>query len=134
MSDLTRAGDETAYPEASLAAAIDGIRQEMLRSVEDEDWERLQALDRQARDLVERAFAQPDAALSEASEAALRASLEALSRFYQEVVEDLSGRRADTAQQLRELRSGRSGINAYESTRRHSIQMRPPDTPPDRER
>lgn len=134
LSDSTRTDDASTYPDGSLAAAIDGVRQDMLRAVEDADWEHLQALDRQARDLIERAFAQPDDALPPGSEAALRSSLEELAGFYQEVVEDLSGRRANTAEQLRELRSGRSGINAYESTRRHSMQTRPPDAPPDRER
>lgn len=110
---------------ATLEDAVEAIRAHMARAVAEEDWEELQELDRQTRVLVERAFGTEPVPLRDDSGTALRAALEDLTRFYETSVQDLSQRRGEVAQQIRELKSGRKGTNAYETTRRHSMRTGP---------
>ncbi|WP_018176759.1 MULTISPECIES: flagellar protein FliT [unclassified Thioalkalivibrio] len=123
------AGDRTDTADVTVAAtmedAVEAIRAHMARAVAEEDWEELQELDRQTRALVERAFGADPVPLRDDSGAALRAALEDLARFYETSVQDLSQRRGEVAQQIRELKSGRKGTNAYETTRRHSMRAGP---------
>ncbi|WP_019558064.1 flagellar protein FliT [Thioalkalivibrio sp. ALE12] len=107
--------------EATLEDAVEAIRAHMARAVAEEDWEELQELDRQARSLVERAFGPEPVPLRDDSGAVLRAELEELGRFYESSVQELAQRRTEVAQQIRELKSGRKGTSAYETTRRHSM-------------
>ncbi|WP_017940682.1 MULTISPECIES: flagellar protein FliT [unclassified Thioalkalivibrio] len=111
--------------EATLEDAVEAIRAHMARAVAEEDWEELQELDRQARSLVERAFGPEPVPLRDDSGAALRAALEELGRFYESSVQELAQRRTEVAQQIRELKSGRKGTSAYETTRRHSMRTGP---------
>ncbi|WP_018145624.1 flagellar protein FliT [Thioalkalivibrio sp. AKL6] len=110
---------------ATLEDSVEAIRAHMVRAVAEEDWEELQELDRQAKSLVERAFGAEPVPLRDDSGAALRAALEDLARFYETSVQDLSQRRGEVAEQIRELKSGRKGTNAYETTRRHSMRTGP---------
>ncbi|WP_019571318.1 flagellar protein FliT [Thioalkalivibrio sp. ALMg3] len=122
-------GDSTDTADVTVAAtmedAVEAIRAHMARAVVEEDWEELQELDRQTRALVERAFGADPVPLRDDSGAALRAALEDLARFYETSIQDLSQRRGEVAQQIRELKSGRKGTNAYETTRRHSMRAGP---------
>ncbi|WP_018169827.1 flagellar protein FliT [Thioalkalivibrio sp. ALMg9] len=122
-------GDSTDTADVTVAAtmedAVEAIRAHMARAVAEEDWEELQELDRQTRALVERAFGADPVPLRDDSGAALRATLEDLARFYETSVQDLSQRRGEVAEQIRELKSGRKGTNAYETTRRHSMRAGP---------
>ncbi|OOC50946.1 flagellar protein FliT [Thioalkalivibrio versutus] len=109
----------------SLEDSVEAIHAYMVRAVAQEDWEGLQELDRQARAVVERAFGGEPVPLRDDSGAALRAAFEDLVRFYETSIRDLSQRRGEVAQQIRELKSGRKGTSAYETTRRHSMRTGP---------
>lgn len=104
---------------------MDAVRGLMDQAIREEDWDRLEELDLKARVLVERAFGEEPVPLRDDTGQALRSALERLSTFYAETVPLLADRRGDASRQLRELRSGRKGINAYENTRRHSMRSGP---------
>lgn len=126
MTGSATPNDGAQTGEATLEDAVEAIRAHMARAVADEDWEELQELDRQARSLVERAFGPEAVPLRDDSGTALRAALEDLGRFYEGSVQELSRRRGEVAQQIRELKSGRKGTSAYEKTRRHSMRTDSP--------
>ena len=121
MTGALNTNDGTDPGDATLEDAVEAMRAHMARAVADEDWEELQELDRQARALVERAFGSEPVPLRDDSGVALRAVLEDLARFYESSVKELSQRRGEVAQQIRELKSGRKATSAYETTRRHSM-------------
>ncbi|MFO7954413.1 MAG: flagellar protein FliT [Thioalkalivibrio sp.] len=125
MTGALNTNDGTDPSDATLEDAVEAMRAHMARAVADEDWEELQELDRQARALVERAFGREPVPLRDDSGAALRAVLEDLARFYESSVKELSQRRGEVAQQIRELKSGRKATSAYETTRRHSMRTGP---------
>ncbi|WP_019627230.1 flagellar protein FliT [Thioalkalivibrio sp. ALJT] len=116
---------DNAHPDATLEAAVDAVQGLMEQAIREEDWDRLEQLDLQARVLVERAFGDEPVPLRDDSGQALRGALERLSAFYQQTVPLLAERRSDASRQLRDLRAGRKATNAYENTRRHTMRSGP---------
>ncbi|WP_024327296.1 flagellar protein FliT [Thioalkalivibrio sp. AKL19] len=118
---------QSGAPDASvtLEDGIEGVRGAMDAALADEDWDRLQELDGIARALVERAFGVEPAPQRDDDGTSLRAALQSLARFYEQHLPELQARQADVSRQLRDLRSGRRGISAYETTRRHTMRANP---------
>ncbi|WP_019024164.1 MULTISPECIES: flagellar protein FliT [unclassified Thioalkalivibrio] len=110
---------------ATLEDAVEAVRGLMDQAIREENWDRLEELDLKARVLVERAFGEEPVPLRDDTGEALRSALERLSAFYEETVPILTERRGDASRQLRELRAGRKGTNAYENTRRNSMRSGP---------
>ncbi|WP_018862848.1 MULTISPECIES: flagellar protein FliT [unclassified Thioalkalivibrio] len=111
--------------DATLEDAVQAVRVLMDQALQEEDWDRLEELDLQARVLIDRAFGEEPVPLRDDTGATLRRALEDLSAFYQQTLPDLSRRRADAGRQLRDLRDGRRGTNAYETTRRNTMRSGP---------
>lgn len=111
--------------DVTLEDAVQAVHMRMSEAVKTEDWEELRELDRQARSLIESAFGTQPVPLRDDSGTALRHALEALAEFYASSLRDLEGQRSEVARQIREIKSGRKGISAYETTRRHSMRIGP---------
>ncbi|WP_038054773.1 flagellar protein FliT [Thioalkalivibrio sp. ALJ1] len=121
---LTHDSDSEA-DSATLEDAVEAVHRLMAQAVEEEKWDRLEDLDLKARILIDRAFSAEPVSLRDDSGLTLREALEALSRFYQETLPELADRRSNAGRQLRELRAGRRGTDAYKSTRQHSMRSGP---------
>ncbi|WP_018871311.1 flagellar protein FliT [Thioalkalivibrio sp. ALgr3] len=101
----------------SLEEDLEVVLQRLRTAVHEEAWEDLPELDLQARGLIEEAFGSAPR-LADASGARSRAALEALSEFYLETVPEIEQRRRAALEEIKGLRAGRKGVNAYQAARR----------------